>query len=82
MHLRTPGQEYKENIDTGTMAAAAGGFCQVIAMPNTAPTVDQVSVLAAVVATAGEQARVPTGFLASITVGSAGQRADRDGRAG
>ncbi|HUY59498.1 MAG TPA: dihydroorotase [Solirubrobacteraceae bacterium] len=72
VHLRTPGEEYKENIDTGTMAAAVGGFCQVIAMPNTAPTIDQVSVLAAVVATAGEQARVPTGFLASITVGLRG----------
>jgi dihydroorotase len=72
VHLRTPGQEYKENIDTGTMAAAVGGFCQVIAMPNTAPTIDQVSVLAAVVATAKEQARVPTGFLASITIGLQG----------
>ncbi len=72
VHFRTPGQEYKENIDTGTAAAAAGGFCQVIAMPNTAPTIDQVSVLQAVVATAREQARVPTGFLASITVGLKG----------
>jgi dihydroorotase len=72
VHFRTPGQEYKENIDTGTAAAAAGGFCQVIAMPNTAPTIDQVSVLQAVIATAREQARVPTGFLASITVGLKG----------
>ncbi|HEX3802672.1 MAG TPA: dihydroorotase [Solirubrobacteraceae bacterium] len=72
VHFRTPGQEYKENIDTGTAAAAAGGFCQVIAMPNTAPTIDQLSVLQAVVATAREQARVPTGFLASITVGLKG----------
>ncbi len=72
VHFRTPGQEYKENLETGTMAAAVGGFCQVIAMPNTAPTVDQVSVLQALTATAGEQALVPTGFLASITVGLAG----------
>jgi dihydroorotase len=72
VHLRTPGQEYKESIETGTAAAAAGGFCQVIAMPNTAPTIDQVSVLEAVVATAREQARVPTGFLAAITVGLQG----------
>ncbi len=49
VHFRTPGQEYKENIDTGTAAAAAGGFCQVIAMPNTAPTIDQVSVLQALI---------------------------------
>ena len=45
MHLRTPGQEYKENLETGTAAAAVGGYCQVIAMPNTAPAVDQAAVL-------------------------------------
>jgi dihydroorotase len=72
VHLRTPGQEYKENIATGTAAAAAGGFCQVIAMPNTLPTIDGVTVLKAVVATAREQAVVPTGFLASITLGLEG----------
>jgi dihydroorotase len=72
VHFRTPGQEYKENLETGTAAAAAGGFCQVIAMPNTAPTVDQVSVLQALRATAREQALVPTGFLASITIGLQG----------
>jgi dihydroorotase len=72
VHLRTPGQEYKENIETGTAAAAAGGFCQVIAMPNTAPTVDQVPVLRSLVDTAHQQARVPTGFLAAITIGLAG----------
>ncbi|MDE3133570.1 MAG: dihydroorotase [Acidobacteriota bacterium] len=72
VHLRTPGQEHKENIETGTTAAAVGGFCQLIAMPNTAPTVDQVSVLKALIATAAEQAVVPTGFLAAITIGLAG----------
>ncbi|HWD70595.1 MAG TPA: dihydroorotase [Solirubrobacteraceae bacterium] len=73
VHLRTPGQEYKENIETGTAAAAAGGFCQLIAMPNTSPTVDQVSVLKALTAAAGEQAAVPTGFLAAITIGLQGR---------
>ena len=34
-HLREPGQEYKEDIATGTRAAAAGGFTAVCAMPNT-----------------------------------------------
>jgi dihydroorotase len=72
VHLRTPGQEYKENIATGTTAGAVGGFCQLIAMPNTAPAVDQVSVLRALTATAGEQAVIPTGFLAAITIGLAG----------
>jgi dihydroorotase len=72
VHLRTPGQEYKENIDTGTRAAAAGGFCAVIAMPNTDPVVDEAAVLQALTATAREQAHVPVGFLASITRGLKG----------
>ena len=45
VHLRTPGQEYKETIATGTAAAAAGGFCALVAMPNTLPTVDTAAVL-------------------------------------
>src|SRR4051794_37651297 len=35
VHLRTPGQEHKEDLETGTRAAAAGGFCAIVAMPNT-----------------------------------------------
>jgi len=73
VHLRTPGQEHEEDIDSGTAAAAAGGFCAVIAMPNTDPVVDDPSVLAALVATARRQARVPVGFLASITRGLEGR---------
>jgi dihydroorotase len=73
VHHRTPGQEYKETIATGTAAAAAGGFVQVIAMPNTSPTIDNVPVLEAAVATAAAHAAIPTGFLAAITIGLAGQ---------
>src|SRR3982074_1500813 len=40
VHLREPGQSYKETIATGTAAAAAGGFTSVCSMPNTAPVVD------------------------------------------
>src|SRR5271167_476438 len=40
VHLREPGQAYKETIATGTAAAAAGGFTSVCTMPNTAPVVD------------------------------------------
>jgi len=40
VHLREPGQSYKETIATGTVAAAAGGFTSVCTMPNTAPVVD------------------------------------------
>jgi dihydroorotase len=72
VHLRTPGQEYKEDIETGTAAAAAGGFCQIVAMPNTQPTVDTAAVLGSLVQRARTDARVPTGFLASITHGLRG----------
>jgi len=40
VHLREPGQQYKETIATGTIAAAAGGFTSVCTMPNTSPVVD------------------------------------------
>jgi dihydroorotase len=67
VHLRTPGQEYKEDIATGTAAAAAGGFCAVIAMPNTNPVVDEAPVLRSLSEQANREARVPVGFLAAIT---------------
>ncbi|MFL5831496.1 MAG: dihydroorotase [Solirubrobacteraceae bacterium] len=73
VHLRTPGQEYKEDIETGTRAAAAGGFVAVIAMPNTDPVVDEESILRSLADLARAQAQVPTGFLASITKGLQGQ---------
>jgi dihydroorotase len=72
VHLRTPGQEYKENLATGTAAAAAGGFCAVIAMPNTDPVLDDAAVLGSLVESARREARVPVGFLASITRGLQG----------
>src|ERR1700704_4791282 len=40
VHLREPGQAYKETIATGTAAAAAGGFTSVCCMPNTNPVID------------------------------------------
>jgi dihydroorotase len=73
VHLRTPGQEYKENLETGTAAAAAGGFCAVIAMPNTAPVVDDAAILGSLTEAARRQAKVPVGFLASITRNLKGQ---------
>ena len=73
VHLRTPGQEYKEDLDTGTAAAAAGGYCAVVAMPNTTPTVDTAAVLGSLIELARRQARVPVGFLASITRGLHGE---------
>jgi dihydroorotase len=44
VHLREPGQEYKESVATGTRAAVAGGFTSVCAMPNTVPANDNTSV--------------------------------------
>jgi dihydroorotase len=73
VHLRTPGQEHKEDIESGTRAAAAGGFCAVIAMPNTDPVVDDAAILKALTATARQQARIPVGFLAAITRGLDGR---------
>jgi len=72
VHLRTPGQEYKENLETGTAAAAAGGFCAVIAMPNTDPVVDDAAILRSLTETARREAHVPVGFLAAITRGLGG----------
>jgi dihydroorotase len=72
VHLRTPGQEHKEDLDTGTRAAAAGGFCAVFAMPNTDPVVDSAPLLRSLRDAAAREARVPVGFLPCITQGMAG----------
>ena len=72
VHLRTPGREDEEDIDSGTRAAAAGGFCAILAMPKTDPVVDSASVVASLRERARAEARVPTGFLAAITVGQQG----------
>ena len=72
VHLRTPGREDEESIGSGTAAAAAGGYCAVLAMPNTEPVVDSAEVLRSLAATAREEALVPVGFMASISKGLAG----------
>src|ERR1051326_5709698 len=53
VHLRTPGREDEETLASGTAAAAAGGFCAIIAMPNTAPGGDSAAVLRAPLEPAG-----------------------------
>jgi dihydroorotase len=73
VHLRTPGQEHKEGIESGTRAAAAGGFAGVIAMPNTDPPLDSPELLRAARETAAAQAHVPVGFLPALTRGLAGE---------
>ena len=66
VHLRTPGQEYKEDLATGTAAAAAGGYCAVVAMPNTDPTVDDPSVLRALTDAARSLGSGPQAVLAAL----------------
>jgi dihydroorotase len=73
VHFRVPGQEHKEDLETGTRAAAAGGYCAVIAMANTEPPVDSASVLGSVRERAERDASVPVGFLATVTKGMAGE---------
>lgn len=72
VHLRTPGREDEEDLASGTRAAAAGGYCAVLAMPNTDPVIDSAAVLGALVELAQEEAEVPVGFLAAITKGQTG----------
>ena len=74
VHLRTPGQEHKEDVASGTRAAAAGGFAGVIAMPNTDPVVDSAPVLRSLRDTAARQASVAVGFLPAITKGLLGEQ--------
>ena len=73
-HLREPGREEAETIETGSRAAAKGGYTCVIAMPNTDPTQDSVSVVE-FVRRQGEAAGLcdvrPSG---SITIGRKGER--------
>ena len=72
VHLRTPGRLDEETIASGTEAAAAGGFCAILGMPNTEPVVDSAAVLEGLVEEARREAVVPTGFLAAITKRQAG----------
>jgi dihydroorotase len=72
VHLRTPGREDEETIASGTAAAAAGGYCAILAMPNTEPVVDSVATLGSLIDSARADAVVPIGFLAAITKDQAG----------
>ena len=72
VHLRTPGREDEETIVTGTAAAAAGGYCAILAMPNTDPVVDSAPVLRSLRDAAARDARVAVGFMPAITRGLQG----------
>jgi dihydroorotase len=72
VHLRTPGREDEETIASGTQAAAVGGYCAILAMPNTEPVLDSSAVLGSLIERAHAEAEVPVGFLAAITKGQEG----------
>ena len=61
VHLRVPGQEYKEDCATGSAAAAAGGYTAILSMPNTAPAIDDGTTLEAAFDRARADAVVQTG---------------------
>ena len=73
VHLRTPGREDEETLASGTAAAAAGGYCAILAVPNTEPVVDSAAILRGLLAQARDEALVPTGFLAAISKGQRGE---------
>lgn len=72
-HLREPGEEYKETIDSGLRAAAAGGFTAVASMPNTRPANDERSVTERILRQAARVRGARVHPVAAITVGRAGQ---------
>jgi dihydroorotase len=73
-HLREPGQEWKEDIESGSRAAAAGGFTAVIAMPNTDPPIDSGHLARFVVDRGRRVGLVDVHPAGCITVGRAGQK--------
>ncbi len=72
-HLREPGREESETIETGTRAAALGGFTAVVAMPNTDPPLDSAEAVRNVAELAGT-ATAEVAVAGAITVGRAGER--------
>lgn len=73
VHLRDPGLEYKEDIVSGSRAAAAGGFTSVACMPNTKPVNDSQTVTAYIINRAKAEALVNVFPIGAITQGSMGE---------
>jgi dihydroorotase len=73
VHLREPGQEYKEDIQSGLRAAAAGGFAHVCAMPNTRPMNDTRAVTEMMIARAKAVGGTRLHPIGAITVGQKGE---------
>jgi dihydroorotase len=73
VHLREPGFEYSETIETGSRAAAAGGFTSICCMPNTQPVNDSPTVTHYILERARQKAPVNVYPIGAITKGSAGE---------
>src|SRR5579872_4573716 len=73
VHLRQPGAEEAETVESGSRAAALGGFTAVLSMPNTDPPVDSAAVAAEVLGL-GRAALCQVAVAGAITVGRAGER--------
>ncbi|HME10066.1 MAG TPA: dihydroorotase [Bryobacteraceae bacterium] len=73
VHLREPGFEYAENIETGSRCAAAGGFTSICCMPNTSPVNDSATVTRYVIERASRHAAVNVFPIGAITKGSQGE---------
>ena len=73
VHLREPGQEYKETVASGTAAAVAGGFTAVCAMPNTKPVNDNASVTELILARAAAAGLARVYPVGCISRGSGGE---------
>ena len=71
-HLREPGREEAETIETGSRAAALGGYTAIVAMPNTEPTIDSAAVVRQVL-DAGAKAVCDVYVAGAITIGRAGE---------
>ncbi len=74
VHLREPGQEWKEDIRTGSRAAVAGGVTTICCMPNTDPVLDEASVVRAVVRRGREVGLCDVRPIGAITRGLEGRR--------
>ena len=72
VHLRAPGMEEAETVETGARAAALGGYTAIVAMPNTTPPLDDPAVVASVLA-AGEHACCQVASSGCITKGRLGR---------
>jgi len=73
VHLREPGQTAKENLATGTAAAARGGFTSVVCMPNTSPTIDNSGTVALIRERAAQEGVVNVFVTGAITKNIAGE---------